>query len=387
MSSAWLLPEHMADVLPAAAQRIESLRRMALDHAQRCGYELVVPPLLEHLESLLTGTGSELELHTFKLVDQLSGRMLGLRADTTPQAARIDAHLLNHEGVTRLCYCGPVLRTRASPALASREPLQFGAELFGHAGLEAELEVAELALDVLDAAGFQGLHIDIGDARVLRAVLAGVPLDGKALEAVARALAGKDAAAVNELSAGFPPEAQVALRGLLRLFGGAEVLDLARQSLPSRPLLEAALDDMAQLAAQLQASHPSLSVGFDLADASGYSYYSGLRFAVHGRGANAALARGGRYDEVGAVFGRNRPAAGFSLDIKALSQGLPALLATPAIRAPWPGDASLREAVRALRARGETVLCLGEDAAPEAQAFDIDRRLVQVQGRWVVQSI
>src|SRR5882762_3248704 len=165
MSSAWLLPEHIADVLPAQARHIEELRRGLLDVARSYGCELVMPPLLGHIESLLSGTGRELDLKTFKLVDQLSGRTLGLRADTTPQVARIDAHLLNREGVARLCYCGPVLHARPASPLATREPLQFGAEIYGHAGLEADLEVQELALDGLAAAGMQSLAIDLGDAR------------------------------------------------------------------------------------------------------------------------------------------------------------------------------------------------------------------------------
>ena len=193
MLSAWLLPEHIADVLPSQARRIEELRRALLDRARAYGFELVMPPLLEHLESLLSGTGRELDLKTFKLVDQLSGRMLGLRADTTPQAARIDAHLLNREGVTRLCYCGPVLHTRPAGLAATREPLQFGAEIFGHAGLEADLEAAELALDGLMAASVGDLVIDLADARVLRGVLAGVPMDATRLQEVVKALADKDA--------------------------------------------------------------------------------------------------------------------------------------------------------------------------------------------------
>ena len=195
MLSAWLLPEHIADVLPTQARRVEDLRRAMLDRARGYGFELVIPPLLEHIESLLTGTGRELDLKTFKLVDQLSGRMLGLRADTTPQAARIDAHLLNREGVTRLCYCGPVLHTRPTGLSATREPLQFGAEIFGHPGLEADLEAAELALDCLQAARAEPLVIDLADARVLRGVLAGVPMD-------AAALAGRGAGAVGEGRAG-----------------------------------------------------------------------------------------------------------------------------------------------------------------------------------------
>ncbi len=207
MSSAWLLPEHIADLLPAQARRVEELRRKVLDVAGRYGYELVIPPLLEHLESLLSGTGEALDLKTFKLVDQLSGRTLGVRADTTPQVARIDAHLLNRQGVARLCYCGPVLHTRPSGLLATREPLQFGAEIYGHAGLEADLEIVELAIDCLRQAGVGELTLDLGDARVVRGALAGIATDGEHMALVIRALAAKDGPALDALTHSFPSEA------------------------------------------------------------------------------------------------------------------------------------------------------------------------------------
>jgi hypothetical protein len=252
MLSAWLLPEHIADVLPEQARRIEELRRALLDRARGYGFELVMPPLLEHLESLLSGTGRELDLKTFKLVDQLSGRTLGLRADTTPQAARIDAHLLNREGVTRLCYCGPVLHTRSSGLSGTREPLQLGAEIFGHAGLEADLEAAELALDALSSAGLTDLVLDLADARVLRGVLAGVPLDSEALQEVVQALSQKDGSALAELTRAVPEAARAGLRALPKLYGGAEVLAAAREALPQRALIAEALDQLQWLASHLQ---------------------------------------------------------------------------------------------------------------------------------------
>ncbi len=387
MMSAWLLPEHIADVLPVQASRIEDLRRRLLDRARGYGYELVMPPLLEHLESLLSGTGSELDLQTFKLVDQLSGRMLGLRADTTPQAARIDAHLLNHDGVTRLCYCGPVLHTRPAGLLSTREPLQFGAEVFGHGGLEADLETQELALDCLQAAPCERLVLDLADARVLRGVLAGVPVDAHGLKVVVQALADKDAAAVHGLSETMPDDAKSGLRALLSLYGDGDVLARARRSLPSRPLIHTALDELEWLANHLQRDYPRLRVGFDLSDMGGYAYYSGARFAIYGAGASDALARGGRYDEVGAVFGRNRPAVGFSLDLKALTEAVPPMAATAAVLAPWGEDAALRAAVRRLREMGETVLSVLPGHNPEAQAFECDRELVHVTGQWVLQAM
>ena len=387
MLSAWLLPEHIADVLPAQARRIEALRRGLLDRARGYGFELVMPPLLEHLESLLSGTGRELDLKTFKLVDQLSGRTLGLRADTTPQAARIDAHLLNREGVTRLCYCGPVLHTRPAGQAATREPLQFGAEIFGHAGLEADLEAAELALDGLISADLGGLVIDLADARVLRGVLAGVPLEGAQLQDIVQALSEKDASALEALSAGVPDEARRGLRALLRLYGGAEVLDVARRELPARALVHEALDQLQWLAAHLQQAYPALRVGFDLSDMSGYAYYSGPRFAVYATGCSDALARGGRYDEVGAIFGRNRPAVGFSLDLKTLSEVAGPVPAPTAIRAPWGQAPALRDAVRRLREAGEIVLAVLPGQDVHAQAFECDRELVCVGGQWVLQAL
>ncbi len=384
MLSAWLLPEHIADVLPAEAARIEQLRRSLLDRARCCGFELVIPPLLEHLESLLSGTGRELDLKTFKLVDQISGRTLGLRGDSTPQAARIDAHLLNHEGVTRLCYCGPVLHTRPRGLRATREPLQFGAEIFGHAGLEADLEAQELALDALRSAGVERLVIDLADARVLRGVLAGVAMETAQLQDVVQALSEKDVSALAVLTAAAPAQARRALAALPALYGGPEVLQRASQVLPDHPLVRQALADLAWLADHLQRAHPELQVGFDLSDLSGYAYYSGPRFALYGADWSDALVRGGRYDEVGAIFGRNRPAVGFGLDLKALAEVARLPLSSQAILAPWGEDAELRAAVRRLREGGEVVVFALPGHAPEAQAVACDRELVSVHGRWAV---
>jgi ATP phosphoribosyltransferase regulatory subunit len=390
MSRAWLLPEQIADVLPSQARRVEELRRTLIDRARGYGYELVMPPLVEHLESLLSGTGQELDLKTFKLVDQLSGRTLGIRADSTPQVARIDAHLLNREGVARLAYCGPVLHARADGALAARELLQFGAEVYGHAGLEADLEVIDLALDALGGAGMGEVLLDLGDARVLRALLAGAMLDGERLTELAQALAHKDAAQLALLVEALPAESSAGLQALLRLYGGTEVLAAARDALPAREPIRRALDDLAWLASHVQGAHPHVRVGFDLADLTGYAYYSGPRFALYAAGASGALARGGRYDEVGAVFGRNRPAVGFSLDVKALADAAPTDAPHAAVRSPWrdAGEApELRAAVRRLRAEGHTVVCTLPGHEQEAQEYDCDRELVDVGGRWVLRAL
>ncbi|WP_428418955.1 ATP phosphoribosyltransferase regulatory subunit [Methylibium sp.] len=387
MTSAWLLPEHIADVLPSEARRIEELRRTMLDAARVYGYELVMPPLLEHLESLLSGTGHELDLRTFKLVDQLSGRTLGLRADTTPQVARIDAHLLNRNGVTRLCYCGPVAHTRPAGLHGSREPLQFGAELYGHAGLEADLEVQDLALDSLRAAGVPGLVLDLADARIVRGLLAGVACDPMRLNEVYAALAAKDGTALQGLGSGFAVEVREGLQALTSLYGDIEVLDIAEAKLPPRPLIVAALSDLRRLAAHAAIAHPDVRVGFDLADLSGYAYYSGARFAVYGAGSSDSLVRGGRYDEVGAVFGRNRPAVGFSADLKEVVQRARLDGRRAAVRAPWGEETGLRAAVRALRAGGETVVCVLPGHEHEVQEFDCDREIVDEGGQWVVRAL
>ena len=388
-SSSWQLPDQIADVLPSEARHIEELRRLFLDTARSYGYELVMPPLLEHLESLLTGTGEALDLQTFKLVDQLSGRTLGLRADTTPQVARIDAHLLNRTGVARLCYCGPVLHTRAERPHATREPLQFGAEIFGHAGLEADLEVQLLALEGLRAAGIGSLSVDMADVRIVSSLLADARISSPAaLACLHAALADKDASELASLLAaepGIPTACADGLKALLELYGDEQVLSDAERALKRVPGALQAIEGMRWLATQVRHLGGDVKLGFDLADLRGYAYYSGTRFAIYGDGAE--LARGGRYDEVGAVFGRRRPAAGFSLDLKELVSILPARSLRAAVRAPWGVDPGLRQAIANLRAQGETVACVLPGHEHEVNEFDCDRELVQAAGLWVVQSL
>ena len=385
--SAWVLPDHIADVLPSEARHIEELRRELLDTARGYGYELVMPPLLEHLESLLTGTGEALDLQTFKLVDQLSGRTLGLRADTTPQVARIDAHLLGRAGLTRLCYCGPVLHTRPARPHATREPLQFGAEIYGHAGPEADLEILQLALDSLKAAQVSGLQVDLADARISNSLLSSEPLTDAQRHAVHAALATKDVSALQRLSANFSVDNRRGLLALVDLYGDIGVLDEAAKRLPATPVITQALAQLRWLAGQVQGA----TVSFDLGDSRGYAYYSGMRFAVYAKGASDALARGGRYDGVGAVFGhridRDRPAVGFSLDLKELVMSVPTLALRAAICAPWGDAPALRVAIAALRSQGETVVCVLPGHESEIDEFHCDRQLIEAAGQWVVQSI
>jgi ATP phosphoribosyltransferase regulatory subunit len=381
--SAWVLPDHIADVLPSEARHIEELRRLYLDTARGYGYELVMPPLLEYLESLLSGTGRALDLQTFKLVDQLSGRTLGLRADTTPQVARIDAHLLNRSGVTRLCYCGPVLHTRPDRPFATREPLQFGAEIFGHAGIEADLEVLQLALDTLKAVSIPHFTVDLSDARIVPALLAGLTLSSQEREALHSALAAKDTSTVQVLTKDLPTHVRAALVALPNMYGDVSVLAQAEKAFADWPVVLQALAELRQIAANLT----SVPTSFDLADLRGYAYYSGVRFAIFVPGASDALVRGGRYDEVGAVFGRKRPAVGFSLDLKELVGVVPERALKAAIRAPWGNAQGLREAIASLRAQGETVVCVLPGHESEVDEFNCDRELIDVAGRWAVQSV
>ncbi len=387
----WLLPDHMADSLPTQARQIEEVRRALLDTANSYGFELVMPPLVEHLDSLLIGagaqSGSALDLQTFKLVDQHSGRSLGVRADITPQVARIDAHLLNRQGLTRLCYCGPVLHTRPATPHASREPLQFGAEIYGHAGLEADLEVMELALASLSIGGINDSVIDLSSVSIVQALLQGSKVDDASQAFIYKALAAKDSSSLLENTA-LPAELCSTLIAVLSLYGGMDVLDKARVVLPKTSAITAALDDLSWLAKHLVASGLQVgSIHFDLSDLGGYGYYTGVRFAIYSASSKDALARGGRYDNVGEAFGRQRPAVGFSLDIKGLVDSAKPHARKASIRAPWRDDAGLRLAVTALRAMGETVICVLPGHESEADEFSCDRELMQVAGQWVVKSL
>jgi ATP phosphoribosyltransferase regulatory subunit len=380
--TAWVLPDHIADVLPSEARHIEELRRLCLDTARVFGYELVIPPLIEHIESLLSGTGSSLDLQTFKMVDQLSGRTLGLRVDTTPQVARIDAHLLNRAGVTRLCYCGPTLHTRAPGPYATREPLQLGAEIYGHAGLEADLEILQLALQCVKTSDIQDVQVDLSDARILPALLHGQGLTPLQHEAIAKALTLKDISAMREIGVQLPSALSEALQVLVQLYGDIKVLDRAEQAFKAWPEVLSALSQLRWLAA-----HAGHTVSIDLADLRGAAYYSGPRFSMFVPEASDALVRGGRYDEVGALFGRKRPAAGFSLDIKALVSLIARPAPQAAIRAPWGEDQGLHQAIAQLRAQGHTVVCMLPGHDSEVDEFHCDRELVLHQGQWTLQPL
>jgi len=315
----WVLPEYIEDVLPPEAERIEQLRRTLLDHFREHGYRLVQPPLVEHLDSLLTGTGHDLELQTFKVIDPLSGRLLGVRADITPQVARIDAHLLNEPGVTRLCYAGSVLRTVVSGLTQTREVLQIGAELYGDPHIGADQEVLGLLLSSLDAAGVRRLHLDLGHVGVYRALANGARISGNGNDSdLFAALRAKDMPTVVELTAKLPAAWRDAFAALPTFYGPAEeVLAEARVRLPDTPSIASALSALATLAQTARGRVEALHI--DLADLRGYHYQNGASFSVFTAGEPNTIGRGERYDGIGKAFGRARPATGFTLDLRQLA--------------------------------------------------------------------
>jgi ATP phosphoribosyltransferase regulatory subunit len=382
----WLLPEAIEDVLPSEAARVEALRRTLLDQFRAHGYRLVAPPLVEHLDSLLTGAGRDLDLQTFKTVDPLSGRMLGLRADTTPQVARIDAHLLNEAGVTRLCYAGSVLRTTPAGPGGTREVLQIGGELYGHGGIAADREVMQLLLSSLGRAGAMRLHLDLGHVGVYRALAraAGLDATGEGNDSeLFNALRDKDFAAVRELTDALPEGSRDALRALASLYGPAqETIATARRVLPALPEVAealAAVADLAAAAAGVDAIH------VDLADLRGYHYYTGATFSVFATddgGAVVDCGRGGRYDGVGRAFGRARPATGFTLDLRRLAMLIGGGDARDAVIAPDDPDPALAKHIELLRSQGEAVIVAlpGEGA----DGSHVRRMLVRDSGEWRV---
>jgi ATP phosphoribosyltransferase regulatory subunit len=380
----WLLPEAIEDLLPDEAWQVEILRRNLLDDFRRHGYELVAPPLLEYVESLLTGSGRDMDLRTFKLVDQISGRTMGIRADITPQVARIDAHLLNRPGVTRLCYCGSILHTLPAGLLASREPLQIGAEIYGHAGLEADIEVVRLLARTLERGGLTASRIDLGHVGVFRALAAAANIDAELEQELFAALQAKDVPDLRELVAGIADPVRSALLALPECCGGAEALARTEQCLPALPPITRALDELRRLAAALG----ELPLGFDLSDLRGYNYQNGIVFAAYCSTHPGPIAVGGRYDNVAKAFGRSRAATGFSLDLRALARLVEHAPLLTAVLAPYAGDDSeLQRVIDALRERGEIVVETlpghGDQLTPSA----CDRQLVRRDGSWQIESI
>ena len=387
---AWLLPDHISDILPAEARRLEATRRRLLDLYAGYGYGLVQPPLVEHVEALLIDSARDLDLRTFKVVDQASGRLLGLRADMTPQVARIDAHQIQHQGVTRLCYAGSVLHAQPAGLLSSREPVHVGCELFGHAGVEADLEVQELALASLDALGIQKVRLDLSHRGVflaLREQDAGL----LAIEnEVLAALQSKDRVGLTQLVGAVAPATAKALLALLDLYGPASgadnVIDRARRGLPTLGPITEALDRLQAVAnSAMFSEHPQCVLTVDFADLRGYRYHNGVMFSIYCEGMANAVVRGGRYDGVGKVFGRARAATGFSLELReildatALTSAAATDQAQP-IAAPWRDDAALRAAIAELRGRGQTVVRLPDGELGSWPG----KKLVQTSGNWQI---
>lgn len=387
---AWLLPDQLSDILPAEAKRLESLRRRLLDLYASYGYALIQPPLVEHVESLMIDQARDLDLRTFKVVDQASGRLLGLRADMTPQAARIDAHQIQNQGVTRVCYAGSVLHAQPAGLLSSREPVQVGCELFGHAGLEADLEVQELALASLDAAGIQKVRLDLSHRGVFLALRDQDPALAAIETDVLLALQAKDRVRLNQLVASLAPNTATSLLALIDLYGPAtgpgNVIEKARAALLATPTIGQALDRLQAVAnSALFTEHPQCVLTVDFADLRGYRYHNGVMFSIYCEGLPNAVVRGGRYDGVGAIFGRARPATGFSLELRELL-GITAPAETDnsanlgQIAAPWRDDAGLRAAIASLRHQGKTVICL-----PDAElGVWAGQKLVNQAGGWSV---
>tara|TARA_R110002110_G_scaffold26911_3_gene98497 strand:- start:2284 stop:3453 length:1170 start_codon:yes stop_codon:yes gene_type:complete len=381
----WQLPDGVEEVLPEQALVVERLRRELLDLYQSWGYQLVIPPLMEFTESLLIGLGEDLDLLTFKMTDQISGRTLGIRADITPQVARIDAHSLAEPGVTRLCYAGSTLHTRPQSLLASRSPIQLGAELYGDDSLAADVEVIGLMLATLERAGLAEITLDLGHVGVYEAVLAAAGLTAEQEAEVFDALQRKSRPDLAQALAGLAEPVTTLITGLLDLHGDTSVLARARNLLAdSAPDALAAVAALEAVAAAVARRHPDLAIYFDLAELRGYHYHTGMVFAAYVPGHGQALANGGRYNDVGKVFGRARPATGFATDLKSLMALFPAAATERgAISAPAADAPGLLARVAALRAAGEIVInCLGAEPDPRC-----DRELVEVAGEWLVQPL
>ncbi len=379
----WALPEYFEDVLPHEAQRIERLRRVLLDEFRLHGYQYVIPPMAEFVDSLVSGTGQKMADSMFKFVDQLTGRSMALRADTTPQVTRIDAHLLNRRGVTRLCYCGPVVHVLPRTMTASREPLQIGAELYGHAGIEADVEVLRLLSRTLTLSGAESVRIDVGHIGLFRALSRLAGLTPESEETLFNILQGKDVPALRDFVAGFEEPARSGLLALPELYGDANVLIRARDLLPDLPGVHSALDELLHLARHFG----ERSLSFDLADLRGYHYHTGLMFAAYCGASPTAIALGGRYNEVGRAFGRPRPATGFSLDLRELAALGPAAVSPGAILSPIEASAELEALVVQLRAAGEVVMPELPGHAGDWREAGCDRRIVLKDGAWRVVAL
>ena len=384
----WLLPDGIEEVLPPEAGRIETARRRVLDLFQCWGYELVITPHVEFLESLLTGAGQDLDLKTFKVIDPLSGRQMGLRADITPQVARVDAHTLRREGPSRLCYAGSVLHAKPQALATSRSPIQLGAELYGDSSTSSDIEVISLMLETLALADVPDVHMDLGHVGIYRGLARAAGLSGDVEQRLFDALQRKAMDEIEHLTVAVEPALAGMLRALARLCGGRETLDVARETLAGAPaaVLDA-LQELTQIADCLAERYPQLPLYFDLGELRGYHYHTGVVFAVFVPGVGQSIAQGGRYDDIGADFGRARPATGFSTDLKTRVGLGNAELAEPVtgIWAPHSADPALWQAVCQLRRQGERVVqALAGQACETAPSVGCDRQLVLKEDTWKV---
>lgn len=387
----WMLPDGIEEVLPEEAEHIEALRRRVLDLFQRWGYDLIIPSMVEFTDSLLIGLGQDLDLQTFKVTDQLSGRTLGIRADITPQAARIDAHSLRRDGINRLCYAGHVLYTRAKSALASRNPLQMGVEMFGDDSIEADIEVVSLLLSTLKEADLIDLHIDLGHVGIFKALAAEAQLTPSQEKAFFELLQAKAMADINAWVdanlAGSP--AAPWLKALPKLAGAANVLHDAKAVFASAPAaVRKALDELIVLAETLSERYPQAHLYFDLSELRGYHYHTGIVFAAFAAGAGEAIATGGRYDHIGEVFGRARSATGFSVNLVALKRlAQPSCDLPTGIFAPHSTHPAQWQAVERLRDAGERVVCGANWQTAPNEYQTCDRILVECDGVFEVKAL
>ena len=380
----WLLPEGIDELLPEQAGLLESLRRNLLDQCATWGYRYVIPPLVEFTDSLLVGLGADLDLVTCKFTDQMSGRMLGVRADITPQAARIDAHSLGDEGTTRLCYAGSTLQAVPQAIGVGRSPIQLGAELFGSASIDADAEVITLLLSLLESAGVEAaITLDIGHIGIYDALFSKTTLAPETERQVFDALQRKSAPDIARLVEDLAPEVATKLQQLAALHGSPEVLDRARTVFVNEAVVQRALDDLEKVMNTVRSRFPGVSLYVDLTEVRGFRYHTGLVFAVYVEGRGSAVAKGGRYDNIGAVFGRDRPATGFAIELKALvEESTRAQPDAAPIVAPRGDDPELLAAISGLRASGRTVAVdLGEGVEMGAA-----QRLVLKEGEWVVEE-
>ena len=389
----WLLPEGIVEVLPEQAAILEHMRRKVLDLYNSWGYVLVMPPFIEYLESLLVGTGNDLDLQTFKLIDQLNGRSMGIRADMTPQVARIDAHHLKSDLPTRLCYIGTVLHTRPDGFAGSRSPLQVGAELYGHQGIESDAEVLTLMIETLMTCGVTSPYLDIGHVGIFRGLAQQAGLSKEQEHELFDALQRKAKPEISDMLQGWalPNDISNMLNGLADLNGEVDVLAQAKQLFKAaNKNVLTALAEIEQVAAITTKRFPDLALHYDLAELRGYHYHTGVVFAAYVPGQGQAIAQGGRYDGIGEVFGNARPATGFSSDLKTLlilgeSTGNGRKLAS--ILAPADDDEDLFQMVKRLRAEGECVICLLPGQKIDMQAIGCNRQLVKKKDQWQVETI